>query len=175
LPAANGQFFTSPHDEEEFDLMSDVHYLTADGLEKLQAELIELKGPRRLELSARLRAAIQMGDLSENADYIQAKEEQGFLEGRILELDTILRNVKIIDEKPHHRDVVDIGAHVTIQEDDFPEETYHVVGPKEANPTSGRISHESPIGRALLGRRVGDLVVIEIPAGELRVKITKIE
>ena len=155
--------------------MSDVHYLTAEGLKKLQAELAELKGPRRQELSARLRAAIQMGDLSENADYIQAKEEQGFLEGRILELDNILINVRIIDEKPRQRDVVDIGAHITVQEDDYPEETYHLVGSKEANPASGRISHESPIGRALLGRRVGDLVIAEIPAGELRLKILKIE
>lgn len=155
--------------------MADVHYLTADGLKRLQAELTELKGVRRQELSARLRAAIQQGDLSENADYIQAKEEQGFLEGRIQELEMILRNVKIIDERPQYRDLVDIGARITIQEDDFPAETYHLVGPKEANPASGRISHESPIGRALMGRRVGDQVTVEIPAGNIQLKIIKIE
>jgi transcription elongation factor GreA len=155
--------------------MVDVHYLTADGLAKLQAELIELKGVRRQELSARLRAAIQQGDLSENADYIQAKEEQGFLEGRIQELETITRNVRIIDERPQNRDLVDIGARITIQEEDYPEETYHLVGPKEANPSVGRISHESPIGRALMGRRVGDLVTVEIPNGNIRLKIIKIE
>ena len=83
--------------------MPDVHYLTAEGQESLQKELAELKGPRRQEMSARLRAAIQQGDLSENADYIQAKEDQGFLEGRIQELEAILRNVEIIDEKPRVR------------------------------------------------------------------------
>lgn len=155
--------------------MSDINYLTKEGLEKIQKELEELKGPRRQELSARLRAAIQQGDLSENADYIQAKEEQGFLEGRIQELDAILRNVAIIDEKKIHRDSVDIGAHITIQEDDFPSETYHLVGPKEADPANGRISHESPIGRALMGRRVGDLVVVDIPAGQLKLRILAIE
>jgi transcription elongation factor GreA len=155
--------------------MPDVHYLTADGQERLQKELAELKGPRRQELSARLRAAIQQGDLSENADYIQAKEDQGFLEGRIQELEAILRNVEIIDEKPRVRGTVDIGAHITIQEDDFPSETYHLVGPKEADPASGRISHESPIGRALMGHRVGDEVIVETPAGHLNLKILKIE
>lgn len=155
--------------------MADVHYLTAEGQARLQAELTELKGPRRQELSARLRAAIQQGDLSENADYIQAKEEQGFLEGRIQELEMTLRNVKIIDERPHKRDMVDIGAHITIQEDDFPEETYHLVGPKEANPANGRISHESPIGRALINHRVGDVVTVETPNGNLLLKILKIE
>jgi transcription elongation factor GreA len=155
--------------------MPDVHYLTAEGLERIQKEFEELKGPRRQELSARLRAAIQQGDLSENADYIQAKEDQGFLEGRILELDAILRNVVIIDEKPRLRVSVEIGAHVTIQEDDFPPETYHLVGPKEANPSQGKISHESPIGRSLMGHRVGDEVIVETPAGHITLKITKIE
>jgi transcription elongation factor GreA len=155
--------------------MSDIHYLTADGLARLKKELEELKGPRRQELSARLRAAIQQGDLSENADYIQAKEEQGFLEGRILELDATLRNVVIIDEKPRLRDAVDIGAHITIQEEDYPPETYHLVGPKEAAPDQGRISYESPIGRALMGHRVGEEVIVEIPAGQLHLKILKIE
>ena len=155
--------------------MSDFHYLTAEGLQRLKKELEELKGPRRQELSARLRAAIQQGDLSENADYIQAKEEQGFLEGHILELEAILRNVVIIDEKPRIREAVDIGAHITIQEEDYPPETYHLVGPKEAAPDQGRISHESPIGRSLIGHRVGDDVIVETPAGQLHLKILKIE
>jgi transcription elongation factor GreA len=155
--------------------MADVAYLTAEGYERLKKELEELKGPVRQQLSARLRAAIQMGDLSENADYIQAKEEQGFIEGRILELDAILRNYKIIDESVHSRDRVDLGAVITIQEDDFEPETYHLVGPKEANPANGFISHESPIGRALIGHRVGDLVEAETPGGVLRIKIIKIE
>lgn len=155
--------------------MSDVNYLTAEGLEKLINELAELKGPRRQELSARLRAAIQQGDLSENADYIQAKEEQGFLEGRIQELDYILSNVVIIDEKKKYRESVDIGARVTIQEDEYPPETYQMVGPKEADPANGRISYESPIGRALMNHRVGDIVLVEIPSGNITLKILNIE
>jgi transcription elongation factor GreA len=155
--------------------MSDIHYMTAEGQQRLQAELADLKGPRRLEISARLRAAIQMGDLSENADYIQAKEEQGFLEGRIQELENALRNVVIIDEKPRQRDSVEIGARVTIQEEDFPSETYHLVGPKEANPGQGKISYESPIGRALMNHRTGDLVTVETPVGAINLKVLKIE
>lgn len=155
--------------------MADVSYLTQEGLEKIKAELIELKGSAREKLSERLRAAIQMGDLSENADYIQAKEDQGFLEGRILELEQILRNVVIINEAIQDRDQVEIGAHVTIREGGFPEETYHLVGPKEADPRNGRISHESPIGKALLGHRVGDEVMVDTPGGALRLNILKIE
>ena len=155
--------------------MADVSYLTQEGLDNVKAELVELKGSARDKLSERLRAAIQMGDLSENADYIQAKEEQGFLEGRILELEQILRNVVIIDESVQDRDTVDIGAHVTIREGSFPEETYHVVGPKEADPRNGRISHESPIGKALLGHRVGDDVMVDTPGGSIRLNIVRIE
>lgn len=150
-------------------------YLTAEGAERLQKELEELKGPAREQLALRLRAAIQQGDLSENADYSAAKEEQGFLEGRIQELERILRNVVIIDESKQLRDIVDIGAHITIQEEDYPPETYHMVGPKEANPVKGRISHESPIGRALLGHRVGDEVTADTPNGSILFKILKIE
>ncbi|HEX9019055.1 MAG TPA: transcription elongation factor GreA [Anaerolineaceae bacterium] len=155
--------------------MSDVHYLTAEGAERLKNELEYLKGPARDQLAQRLRAAIQQGDLSENADYISAKEEQGFMEGRIQELTAILNNVQIIDETRARGDVVDIGAHVTIQEEDFDAETYHIVGPKEADPRHARISHESPIGRALLGHRVGETVAAETPNGTLRFKILKVE
>jgi transcription elongation factor GreA len=155
--------------------MSEVSYLTAEGYERLTKELDELKGPVRQQLSARLRAAIQMGDLSENADYIQAKEEQGFIEGRILELDSILRNHVIIDESVHTRDRVDLGATITIQEDDFEPEIYRLVGPKEANPAKGYISHQSPIGRAVIGHRVGDIVEADTPGGSLQLKIIKIE
>jgi transcription elongation factor GreA len=155
--------------------MNEVHYLTAEGAERLRNELDYLKGPARDQLSQRLRAAIQQGDLSENADYIAAKEEQGFLEGRILELSQILSNVQIIEEKKTERGVADIGTHVTIQEEEFEPETYHIVGPKEADPRQARISHESPIGRALLGKRVGDPVTAETPNGSIRFKILKIE
>ena len=155
--------------------MSEVHYLTAEGAERLKTELNYLKGTAREQLSQRLRAAIQMGDLSENADYISAKEEQGFLEGRIQELTQILSNVQIIDEIKHVRGTVDIGSHVTIQEDDFDPETYHIVGPKEADPGRARISHESPIGKALIGHKTGETVTAETPNGSIRFKILKIE
>jgi transcription elongation factor GreA len=135
--------------------MSKPVYLTQEGADRLRAELADLKGPGRKDLAARLRIAIQQGDLSENADYIATKEEQGFLEGRILELEQILRDVLIIEERKGMREKVEIGAHVTIQEEDFPAEIYHLVGPNEANPKEGRISFESPIGRALMGKRVG--------------------
>jgi transcription elongation factor GreA len=155
--------------------MSEVHYLTADGAERLKNELEYLKGPAREQLAQRLRAAIQQGDLSENADYISAKEDQGFLEGRIQELSQILSNVQIIDERKINREVVDIGSHVTIQEDEFEAEMYYIVGPKEADPRNARISHESPIGRALIGHRVGETVTAETPNGAIRFKIIKIE
>jgi transcription elongation factor GreA len=155
--------------------MPELHYLTADGLVRLQTELANLKGPAREDLAKRLRHAIQQGDLSENADYIQAKEEQGFLEGRIQELAAILSNYSIIDETTTRREKVDIGAKITIQEDDYPPETYQVVGPKEADPKKNRISHESPIGKAMLGHRVGEVVTAETPNGSFTFKIVAIE
>jgi len=154
--------------------MPEPAYLTAEGLAQIKAELEQLTGQRRVELAARLRAAIQMGDLSENADYHQAKEDQGFLEGRIQELEYLIRNAVIIKNNVN-RDTVGIGSHITIQEGNDPAETYHMVGPKEADPRNGRISHESPIGRALVDRRVGDEVEVETPAGKIKFKILKIE
>jgi transcription elongation factor GreA len=149
-------------------------FLTAEGEAKLRAELVELKGPRREEISKRLRSAIQMGDLSENADYHKAKEDQAFLEGRILEIEAILRNAVII-EKSANNDKVSIGNHVTIQEAGSPPETYHVVGAKEADPRNGKISNESPIGKAIMDRKVGDTVEAETPGGKMKFKILKIE
>jgi transcription elongation factor GreA len=149
-------------------------YLTPEGEAKLKAELAELKGPRRTDLSKRLRSAIQMGDLSENADYHKAKEDQAFLEGRIQEIEAILHNAEIIT-KNKNQDVVSLGSHVTIQEADYPPETYHLVGPQEADPRNGKISHESPIGRALMDRKVGDTTEAETPSGVLKFKVIKIE
>ena len=149
-------------------------YLTGEGEVKLRVELEDLKGPRREELAQRLRSAIQMGDLSENADYHKAKEDQAFLEGRIQEIEFLLRNAVII-EKSANIDVVSIGDHVTIQEDGYPPETYHVVGAKEADPRNGRISNESPIGRAIMDKKAGDTVEVDAPAGKMKFKILKIE
>jgi transcription elongation factor GreA len=155
--------------------MNKPSYLTQDGKEKLQAELEFLKGPAREELAKRLRSAIQQGDLSENADYSSAKEEQGFLEGRIAELTSVLSNVTLIDEKGSKKVTVDVGSKVTIQEESYPEETYFLVGPQEADPAKGRISHISPIGQALIGHRAGDVVEATIPTGIIKLKILKIE
>ena len=155
--------------------MNKPSYLTKEGAEKLKAELEQLKGSAREELAKRLRSAIQQGDLSENADYTAAKEEQGFLEGRIEELTEILGNVVIIEENAASKDTVDVGTKVTIQEDNYPSETYFIVGPQEADPARGRISYNSPIGQALLGHRVGDAVTAVIPSGTLKLKILKIE
>ena len=148
-------------------------YLTAEGEQKLQNELAELKGPRREELAQRLRSAIQMGDLSENADYHKAKEDQAFLEGRIQEIEAVLRSAVIIEKS--QGDFVSVGAHVTIQEADFDPETFYVVGAKEADPRNGKISNESPIGSALLNHKVGDVVEADTPGGKIRFKILKIE
>mgnify|MGYP000901987310 CR=1 FL=1 len=153
--------------------MTPTNYLTPEGEAKLKAELEELKGPKREELAARLRSAIQMGDLSENADYHKAKEDQGFLEGRIQEIEAILRHAVIIEKSAG--DVVSIGSHVTIQEGDLEPETYHIVGPTEADPRKGRISHESPIGIALMNKKVGQVAEAETPGGKIKFKIVKIE
>jgi transcription elongation factor GreA len=155
--------------------MSDQQYLTAEGAAKLKEELAHLKGPEREELARRLRSAIQMGDLSENADYHKAKEDQAFLEGRIQELEYLLKNATIVEasDKPKYR--VEVGVTVTIQEEDYPTETFHMVGAKEADPRSGKISNESPFGSALMGKRVGETAIARTPAGEVRLKILKIE
>lgn len=155
--------------------MTDQHYLTAEGAARLRAELEHLKGVVRDEIAKRLRAAIQNGDLSENADYHKAKEDQGFLEGRIQELEYLLKNAIIVEQNDAPKEVVEIGARVTVQEDDYPPETYTLVGAKEADPRNGRVSNESPIGRALLGHRIGEVVTAETPGGLVRLKILKIE
>ncbi|HIE25461.1 MAG TPA: transcription elongation factor GreA [Anaerolineales bacterium] len=150
-------------------------YLTPEGKVRLKAEYDEMVGTQRAELAKRLRAAIEMGDLSENADYHKAKEDQAFLEGRIQEIKYILSNAIIIEEDGKPKNTVSVGAHVTIQEADYPPEIYHLVGAKEADPRNGKISNASPIGQALLGHRVGDVVSADAPGGIFKVKILKIE
>ncbi|HIE39126.1 MAG TPA: transcription elongation factor GreA, partial [Anaerolineae bacterium] len=122
-----------------------------------------------------LRRAIQQGDLSENADYITAKEEQGFLEGRIREIQTMLRNAVVIEEHEPTGEVR-LGSRVTVVEEGGQDpEVFHLVGPAEADPGNSRISYESPLGQALLGRRVGEVVKVEAPAGEILFRITAIQ
>jgi transcription elongation factor GreA len=150
-------------------------YLTAEGAAKLAAELKDLKGPQREAIARRLRDAIQMGDLSENADYHKAKEDQAFLEGRIQELEFLFQNAIVVEQTNGPKDIVSVGTQVTVQEEGLAPETYHMVGAKEANPRAGKISHESPIGVALLDHRVGDVIDVETPGGKIRMKILKIE
>jgi transcription elongation factor GreA len=150
-------------------------FLTKEGHAKLIEELTHLKKVERLALSKRLRDAIQMGDLSENADYHKAKEDQGFLEGRIQELEHLVHNATVVDSDEIERDVVQVGTHVTVQEGDFEPELFYMVGAKEADPRHGKISNESPIGQALMGGRVGDEVTAVTPGGAVKMKILKIE
>jgi transcription elongation factor GreA len=149
--------------------------LTPEGAEKIRADLHYLKETARPALALRLRSAIQQGDLSENADYISAKEEQGFLEGRIQELEALLKVAVIVDPASTPRDVVSLGCRVTVSENDEDPEIFHIVGSKEADPRSGKISHESPIGKALLRHRAGETVSVTTPAGATQFRIEKIE
>lgn len=153
---------------------SNVVYVTAEGLQLMEEELRELKTTRREEIAMRLEAAIKQGDLKENADYHDAKEEQGLLEARVKFLEDALRRVEVI-QNHGPSDVVRVGSTVTVVEagtDD--EEVYMIVGAQEADPANGRISNESPIGRALLGARVGHTVAAAIPSGEINFEVRQI-
>jgi len=155
--------------------MDDDIYLTKEGIAKLKTELEELKGPMRQELAAKLKSAIEMGDLSENADYKKAKEDQGFIEGRIQELEQTLKRAKVIQKNNNSNELVQIGSTVVVKEEDFPEEEFQIVGSKETDPNSGKISYESPIGRALLNHKVGDIVRVKTPAGGINFKIISVK
>ena len=149
-------------------------YLTPEGREELREELDELVKSKRPAMAERLRKAIAQGDLSENADYHTAKEEQSFLEGRIQEIEAILRAAEDIEETGNS-DVVSLGSCVTIVEEGIRgSEKFRIVGVTEADPIKGKVSHESPIGRALLGRRVQDVVLVEAPGGQIAFRITEI-
>jgi len=151
------------------------YYLTEEGKEKLQKQLEELEGPKRDEIARRLKSAIEMGDLSENADYISAKEDQGFIEGKIQEIKHILHNATVVEKNENGSDVVGVGSTVTVQEDGHPPETYYVVGSKEADPIENKISHASPIGKALMDKKEGAKVSVNTPGGQLELKILKVE
>jgi transcription elongation factor GreA len=149
-------------------------YLTPEGEEALREELDHLVNVKRPALAERLRKAIAQGDLSENANYKAAKEEQSFLEGRIQELQSMLRNAEIIEET-RSSDEVSLGSYVTVIEEgaDRPE-TFRIVGTAEADPINGKVSHESPMGKRLLGHQVGDVVTVEAPGGTIAFRITEI-
>lgn len=155
---------------------SNKNYLTAEGAQKLRDELAYLRDVKRPDLAERLRAAIQQGDLSENADYTAAKEEQGFLEGRIMALERMLAEVVILDESAPVAGDVRMGSRVTVVEEGFSDqETFQIVGAAEADPMGGKISNVSPLGQALMGKRVGAKVRVTTPAGPTIFKILRIE
>lgn len=158
--------------------VNDQVLVTKKGLKKLEDELTHIKDVRRKEVAARLKEAISYGDLSENSEYEEAKNEQAFIEGRALELEKMISNAKIISDTKKSTDAtVQIGTTVTVQnitEKDDPE-TYTIVGSTEANPTENKISNESPIGSAILGRTKNDVIKIKVPAGIFEFKIVKIQ
>jgi transcription elongation factor GreA len=155
--------------------MSEVTYLTPDGAEELRQELNHLVNVRRLELAQKLKEAVAQGDLKENADYHDAKEQQAFVEGRIQYLEHVLRTATVIHNNGAS-DVVQVGSEVTIREEGMDEdETYMIVGAAEANPREGKISHESPIGAALLGKRKGAKVPVDTPGGVTTFTIKRIK
>ena len=150
-------------------------FLTPEGYQKLQEELEYLRTVKRQEVAERLgRALEEYSDLIEDAEYDAAKTEQAFVEGRIRELEALLANARLIENSGKH-DVVQIGARVTIQEDGQKPEEYIIVGAAEANPSEGKISNESPLGKALMGHRKGDDVQVEAPGGTFRVRILKVK
>ena len=143
--------------------------ISADGLKKLEAELEELRTVKRQEVADRIHAAMQFGDFSENSELEQAKNDQAFLEGRILTLEQMVKNAVVIDENGHH-DKVEIGSKVKLDMDGEQVE-YVIVGSAEAAPAEGRISNESPVGKALMGHRAGETVRLVVPAGAVEMKI----
>jgi transcription elongation factor GreA len=151
-------------------------YLTAEGARKLREELDYLRTIKRQELAERLSFAIKQGDLSENADYAAAKEDQSFLEGRILELERTLRDIVILDETSVAVGIVRLGSKIVVVEEGSPDqETFQLVGRVEADPAKGKISNESPLGHALIGKRLGDKVRITAPGGQAIFKVIAIE
>ncbi|HSH21309.1 MAG TPA: transcription elongation factor GreA [Candidatus Caenarcaniphilales bacterium] len=147
-------------------------YLSREGLEKLREELDEMVNIRRAEVAARIHEAKEHGDITENAEYEDAKNEQAFVEGRIQSLSALIKNAVMIDEN-HSTTHVQIGSTVEVESDDG-RERYMIVGSAEAAPADGRISNESPVGRALLGRKKGEKVVVSVPAGDTTYKIVGI-
>lgn len=151
-------------------------YLTEDGLQKVKEELEYLVTVRRREVAQMIAEAKAEGDISENAGYDEAKTAQGFLEGKIRELENILKHAQLIKEDAAPANVVAIGRTVIIQEEDMDtKETYTIVGSREADPVNGRVSNESPMGKALLGKKAGQKVKVESPGGQITFKIIKVE
>jgi transcription elongation factor GreA len=156
--------------------MEKKNILTYEGLKKLEDELQDLKVVRRKEVAQKIKEAREQGDLSENAEYDAAKDEQRDIEARIEELEKILKNAEVVDEEEVDLDKINIGCRVRILDIEYNEELeYKIVGSTEANSLAGKISNESPVGRAIIGSMVGDIVTVETPAGDLQYKILEIQ
>lgn len=153
-------------------MQNEVQYLSKEKFEELQAELSKLKTSERKEVAATLEYAKSLGDLSENAEYQEARDKQADIEDRIKELENMLKNAVIVSKK--NSDVIDIGSVVSVKKDGGEEKTYTIVGGEEANAEMGKISHHSPIGGSLLGHKKGDKVTVTTPRGEIVYSITKV-
>lgn len=151
------------------------HYMTEEGKKKLEVELELLKTEKRKEVVERIKIARSFGDLSENSEYDSAKEEQAFVEGRISQLEKILRNAVIIEDDENNKTTVTLGKRVRIKElPDGDEEEYAIVGSAESDPFEGKISNDSPMAQSLLGRSVGEKVTVNTPGGDMEVEILEV-
>ncbi|MGG7164578.1 transcription elongation factor GreA [Clostridium ihumii] len=152
------------------------YVMTYEGVKKLEEELEYLKTVKRKEITEKIKVALGYGDLSENSEYDEAKNEQAFVEGRIIQLENMLRNANVVDESELDTDVVGVGSIVKVMDYDFDEEVdFLIVGSAEADPMENKISNESPVGSALLGKRVGEMVEVAIPDGVSKYKILEIK
>ncbi len=150
-------------------------FLTREGYQKLQEELDFLRTIKRQEIANRLHEAMEGGELIENAEYEAAKNEQAFTEGRIKDLDVLLATARVIDEETIVADSIQVGSTVTIQEEGGPAEVYSIVGAAESDPSHGKISNESPLGKALINHKAGETITVEAPAGAFTVTVIKVE
>lgn len=149
--------------------------LTYEGLKKLEEELSYLKSVKRLEMAERIKQALSFGDISENSEYDEAKNDQAQMEGRIVQLENMLKNAKVIDEDEVSTDVISLGSKVKLYDMEFDEEiVYSIVGSTEANPSKFKISNESPVGSALMGHQVGSVIEVNVPDGIIKFKVLEI-
>lgn len=153
--------------------MAQQTYLSHEGVESLKKELQELKTKKRQEIAKRLQEAKDLGDLSENAEYFEAKEAQSLNENRIAELEELLKNAAVI-ETPSEKDIIRVGSTIEVKSNNNGTEIFSIVGSTEAKPQEGKISNESPLGRAFLGRKIGDEIEVKTPGGITKYKIIKL-